>query len=60
MFINVYKCLYKFDLGDTNVWMLDTHILALNGCSTPDILHRASSLSNLSCVTLTNYIFGYV
>ena len=24
MFINVYKCLYKFDLGDTNVWMLDS------------------------------------
>ena len=22
--INVYKCLYKFGLGDTNVWMLDS------------------------------------
>ena len=22
MFINIYKCLYKFELGDTNVWML--------------------------------------
>ncbi len=24
MFINVYKCLYKFDFGDINVWMLDS------------------------------------
>ncbi len=24
MFINVYKCLYNFDLGDINVWMLDS------------------------------------
>ena len=22
--INIYKCLYKFGLGDINVWMLDS------------------------------------
>ena len=26
-FINIYKCLYKFDLGDTNVWMLDRRLV---------------------------------
>ena len=24
MFINVHKCLYKFGLGDINMWMLDS------------------------------------
>ncbi len=24
MFMNIYKCLYKFDLGDTSIWMLDS------------------------------------
>ncbi len=24
MFINVHKCLYKFGLGDINIWMMDS------------------------------------
>ena len=31
MFINVYKRLYKFGLGDTNVWTLDSIIFHVSG-----------------------------
>ncbi len=30
MFLNAYKWLYKFGLGDTNVWMLDRYICQPN------------------------------
>ncbi len=37
MFLNIYKCLYKFVLGDINCWMLDKGAVIGYICL-PDIL----------------------